>query len=128
MPDLEALKKLTPSDISKLLENLSPEQLAAIRGKALAAGLPGADDKVQRTANGALKLQITLPPEVAEPLITWAEAADEAGEKLHQFLEKIIVDSTTAFVFQDWGGAERTTDAPKPAGGVPAGVPATSAT
>jgi hypothetical protein len=122
MPDTP---KMSPEALSKLLASLTPEQLATIRQKAVAAGLPAQGSKIQRLAGGALRLSITLPAEVAEPLLTWADAADEAtDEKLHPFLEKIIVDSATAFVFQDWGGAERAAETPKPAGGVPTGTPA----
>ena len=91
------LPNLSAEEITSVLAALTPEKLALIRNSAVAAGLPLASaQSCRKLPDGRMEITVTLPAEVTEPLQVWADAA---AEPLHAFVEKIIVDATTSYVF-----------------------------
>ena len=113
-------RNLSPDEITAALANLTPEKLALIRTKAAASGLSLASaQSCRKLTDGRIEITVTLPAEIVEPLEVWAEAA---AEPLHPFIEKIIVDATTSYVF----GGVLVPDAPAavPAAAQPPAAPA----
>lgn len=84
--------------------SFSPEQLEAIRQKAIEAGIQlGSKETFKVLPNKGIKLEITLPPEVAVPLITWAEVA---GDDPHIYIEREVVNAVTALVYAGYGATD----------------------
>ena len=79
---------------------LTPAQIARIREKALEAGIALDQGPCQLLADGSIKITVLLPSEVAIPLKTWAETANEP---IHEFIEKNIIQAVTGYVFSDFG-------------------------
>ena len=97
VPSKPTKPTLSADEIASALANLPPDKLAQIRAKAVAAGLQIASPAgCRKLADGRMEITVTLPAEVTEPLEVWAESA---AEPLHGFVEKIIVDATTSYVF-----------------------------
>lgn len=122
-------KKSSP-DLDSVLASLTPEQLTMIRQRALAAGIGAATtDKLQRLQGGRMRIVLELPPEVTEPLYTWADAAQaKTAEEQYEFFVPMILNWITSGIYADYGGGEQPVAAAAvPASGIPAGTPATAA-
>lgn len=131
MPKPSDSKKSSP-DLESVLATLTPEQLEIIRKKALAAGIgAAASDKVQRLSGGRMRIVLELPPEVTEPLYTWADAAQAISvDEQYEFFVPMIINWITSGIYADYGGGEQPPPPAAvavPASGIPAGTPATAA-
>lgn len=99
---MQPAKPQPPQRADKANPSLTPEQIARIRAAAVSAGIPLDQGPCQLLADGGIKITITLPSEIAIPLKTWAETAQEP---LHEFIEKNVIQAVTGFVFSDFGAA-----------------------
>lgn len=125
MSEVETLKKMTPEDVSKLLQALTPEQLGQIRAKALAAGLSAGSSKLARLSGSRMQITLILPPEVTEPLYTWSAAAQcTTPEQEYEFFEPMLINWITSGIYSDYGGEAPAAPVKVPASGIPAGEPA----
>lgn len=108
---------LTPDQIRTALANLTPDKLSAIRQVAGQAGIKE-DSKFQRLPNGDLKMTVTIPQDLVEPLMTVTEAA---GEPPFDYIHGIILQGINAWFM---GGGEDEQPAVKPTTTIPLGTPA----
>ncbi len=99
-PDLASLP---PKDLLKLLDTLSPSQLAAVRGAAIGAGLaPSPSTQVDAQGvtlpDGRVRVLVEFDPDLGEQLKLWAEAQNSP-------LADFIVSALTSYVQMDWSAA-----------------------
>lgn len=107
-PSLSAMSTLAVDRVVADISRLTPEQcrtLAAAvttNGSLSKLGLVGAGTIPEPTLlpDGSLRTVITIPPEVVEPLKSWAEASDNT---LQQQIDIIAGQAVMDYVFGDWG-------------------------
>lgn len=87
---------ISAATAAALPQSLTPEQIAAIRQQAIKAGIKLDQPSFQRTPDGGLKIMLTLPQELAEPLATWAESA---GDDPFDFIHRQLITAISSFVF-----------------------------
>jgi hypothetical protein len=111
------LESLSADQIRSAMASLTPEKVAAIRLAAAQAGIKD-DDKFHRLPNGDLKMLVTIPNDLVEPLMTVTEAA---GEPPFDYIHGIILQGINAWFI---GGIEDEQPAAKPTTTIPVGTSA----
>jgi len=114
------LANITSDQIREALDKLGPERLQAIRLAAAKAGLAieMESEKFKRLPNGSIQIQITIPIDLAEALMTLVEAVNEPP---HSYIEGILLQGLNAWFI---GGPEEEAPAPKPTTAIPTGTTA----
>ena len=114
------LANITSDQIREALDKLGPERLDAIRLAAAKAGLAieMESEKFKRLPNGSIQIQITIPIDLAEALMTLVEAVHEPP---HSYIEGILLQGLNAWFI---GGPEEEAPAPKPTTAIPTGTTA----
>lgn len=90
------LKKMSIEEIGKLVEALSPDQLATL--KRVVPGANG-DGSFAELPDGSIKVSVIVPSDIAPALKEWASAADET---LEVFLKHFANEAMMAYFQMDW--------------------------
>ena len=112
------LANITSDQIKEALDKLGPERLDAIRLAAAKAGLAieQESERFKRLSNGSIQIQITIPIDLAEALMTLVDAVHEPP---HTYIEGILLQGLNAWFI---GGPEEEAPAPKPTTAIPTGT------
>lgn len=116
--DMANVKDIDPAKLAEAMKQMTPDKIVKLRLEAAKAGIPLENSGgFQRMPNGDIRVTVTIPGELAEPMSQW----ERYGETEEKFYQTQIVEAVTAMIYGDWRIPE---PAPAPAAAPAAPAPA----
>lgn len=111
------VKDIDPAKLAEAMKQMTPDKIVKLRLEAAKAGIPLENSGgFQRMPNGDIRVTVTIPGELAEPMSQW----ERYGETEEKFYQTQIVEAVTAMIYGDWRIPE---PAPAPAAAPTAPAP-----